>query len=128
MLASFLEKTLSIQHLGLYERVSESAAHYAQKLLKREGLSKEDADKFARQLLYGYKDHSFAIDCDEIRDVLGDRIEKIETAEYKLANQIHQYMERANLAYGIFHRKYCSLIGRADGQKLEDLDSDSNPK
>jgi|SRR5579862_3536964 len=123
MLASFLEKTLSIQHLGLYERVSESATHYAQKLLTRDGLSKESAEKVSHQLVYGYKDHSFAIDCDEIRSILGDQIVKIETAEYNLANRIHQYMERVNLAYGIFHRKYCSLIGRADGQSLEDLDT-----
>lgn len=121
MLASFLEKTLSIQHLGLYERVSESATHYAQKLLNRDGLSKQDAERVAHQLVYGYKDHSFAIDCDEIRSILGDQVVKIETPEYKLANQIHQYMERVNL--GIFHQKYCSLIGRADGQSLEDLEN-----
>lgn len=124
MLATYLQRTLSIQHLGLYERVSESATHYAQKLLKREGLSNERTAEIARQLVYGYKDHSFAIDCDEIRGILGDDIVKIETPEYHLANQIHQYMEQVNLSYAIFHQRYCSLIGRVDGLSLERLESE----
>jgi len=124
MLATYLQNSLSIQHLGLYERVSESATHYAQRLLKRDGLSDEKAAKVAQQLVYGYKDHSFAIDCDEIRNILGEEIVKIETPEYKLANQIHQYMEQVNLAYGFFHRKYCSITGRADGLDIEKLEDE----
>lgn len=123
MLATYLQNTLSIQHLGLYERVSESATHYAQRLLKRENLSDERVKEIAVQLVYGYKDHSFAIDCDEIKGILGEQIVKIESPEYKLANQIHQYMEQVDVAYALFHKRYCSLTGRADGlslQKLED--------
>ena len=124
MLASYLDKTLSIRHLGLYERVSESATHYAQKLLKRESLAEERVTKVAHQLVYGYKDHSFAIDCDEIRSILGGEIVKVETPEYKLANQIHQYMEEVNIAYRIFHKKYCSITGRADGLSVDDLEDE----
>jgi ClpP class serine protease len=124
MLATYLQKTLSIQHLGLYERVSESATHYAQKLLSRDGLSEEKTVEVAHQLVYGYKDHSFAIDCDEIKNILGEQIVKIETPEYKLANQIHQYMEQVNLAYSVFHRRYCSVTGRADALSLEPLEDE----
>lgn len=124
MLAKYLQNSLSIHHLGLYERVSESATHYAQKLLKRPGLTSERVNEVARQLVYGYKDHSFAIDCDEIRDILGDEIVKVETPEYMLANRIHQYMEKVNLAYRIFHHKYCSLKGRADGLSIDPLEED----
>jgi ClpP class serine protease len=124
MLATYLEKSLSIQHLGLYERVSESATHYAQKLLKRNGLSDEKVAQVAHQLVYGYKDHSFAIDCDEIKSILGEEIVKIETPEYKLANQIHQYMEEVNVAYRVFHKRYCSITGRADGLSIETLEED----
>jgi ClpP class serine protease len=124
MLATYLQKTLSIQHLGLYERVSESATHYAQRLLKRDGVSEEKAVEIAKRLVYGYKDHSFAIDCDEIEGILGEAIVKIETPEYKLANQIHQYMEQVNLAYGFFHKKYCSITGRADGLSIDPLEED----
>ena len=121
MLAKFLENSLSIQHLGLYERVSESATHYAQKLLRREGINAEQAAGIAHQLVYGYKDHSFAIDCDEIQQILGQEIVKIQTPEYRLADRIHQYMEQVNFAYGFFHNKYCSLTGRADGLSIEDV-------
>lgn len=119
MLASYLEKTLSIHHLGFYERVSESATHYATRLLKREGITDERANEIAKQLVYGYKDHSFAIDCDEITSILGDQIVKIETDEYKLANQIHQYMETVNIAFNVFHNQYCSITGRVDGLRLD---------
>jgi hypothetical protein len=124
MLASYLEKSLSIQHLGLYERVSESATHYARKLLNREGFSDEKTAKVAHQLVYGYKDHSFAIDCDEIKSILGEEIVKIETPEYKLANQIHQYMEEVNFAYRVFHKRYCSITGRADGLSIDALEGE----
>lgn len=124
MLAAYLQKTLNIQHLGLYERVSESATHYAQRLLKRDGFPELKTVEIAKQLVYGYKDHSFAIDCDEIKSILGEEIVKIETPEYKLANQIHQYMEQVNLAYAFFHKKYCSITGRADGLDIESLEDD----
>jgi len=122
VLATYLQMTLSIQHLGLYERVSESATHYAQKLLKRDGLSDQKVTEVARQLVYGYKDHSFAIDCDEIKGMLGEDIVRIETAEYKLANQIHQFMEQVNLGYAAFHRKYCSITGRVDEIGIDALE------
>jgi hypothetical protein len=124
MLAAYLQKNLSIQHLGLYERISESATHYAQRLLKRDGISEERAVEIAKKLVYGYKDHSFAIDCDETKGILGEAIVKIETPEYKLANQIHQYMEQVNLAYGFFHKRYCSITGRADGLDTDPLEAD----
>jgi ClpP class serine protease len=124
MLAKYLIGSLSLQHLGLYERVSESATHYAQKLLRRQGLSSEKVRSVANQLVYGYKDHSFAIDCEEISSILGDEIVKVETPEYQLSNQIHQYMEQVNIAYNAFHRKYCAIVGRADSLSLETLEED----
>ncbi len=75
MLAKYLQANLNIHHLGLFERVSESATHYAEKLLRRESLSAEKSAGIAKDLVYGYKDHSFAIDCDEIKGILGDEIE-----------------------------------------------------
>jgi hypothetical protein len=124
MLATYLQRSLSIHHLGLYERVSESATHYAQKLLKRGTLPDAQIAKVANQLVYGYKDHSFAIDCDEIKSILGEEIVKIETPEYAVANQIHQYLERVNAAYSFFHQRYCSVTGRADGLRLDELEND----
>jgi hypothetical protein len=118
MLARYLKSNLNIHHLGLFERVSESTTHYAEKLLTRAGFPPERATQVANQLVYGYKDHSFAIDCDEIKSILGEEIVKIEAAEYKLANQIHEYMEQVNVAYHVIHGRYCSVTGRADGLTL----------
>ena len=118
MLSKYLQGTLNIQHLGLFERISESATHYAEKLLRRDSLSQDRVKEVAKRLVYGYKDHSFAIDCDEIRDILGEEIVKIETQEYVLANLLHQYLERVNLYYWVFHDKYCSVVGRAEADDL----------
>lgn len=125
MLARYLQANLNIHHLGLFERLSESAAQYAEKLLVRNTIKTEKASAIAKRLVYGDKDHSFAIDCDEIRGILedaGDEIVRVEAEEYELANQIHQYMEQVNFAYRVFHRKYCAITGRVDRLSLNDLD------
>jgi hypothetical protein len=120
MLAKYLQGSLSVQHLGLFERLSESATHYAAKLLSRQAIDSDKAMEIAKQLVYGYKDHSFAIDCDEIKSILGADIVKVETPEYKLANKLHQYMEEVNLGYWAFHNKYCAIVGRLDALELND--------
>jgi hypothetical protein len=123
MLAKYLQSNLNIHHLGFFERVSASLAHYAEKLLARDTLTDEKVAEIAKHLVYGYKDHSFAIDCDETRRIFGSAggdIVRIESSEYKLANAIHQYMEQVNLAFSVFHNKYCSITGRVEGLELSD--------
>lgn len=123
MLAKYLQSNLNIHYLGLFERVSESLAHYGEKLLSRPTIAPDKGAEIAKQLVYGYKDHSFAIDCDEIRRVFGgagDAIVKVESPEYRLANQIHQYMEQVNIGYWVFHDKYCSITGRVENLLLSD--------
>lgn len=127
MLAKYLQANLNIHYLGLFERVSESLAHYAEKLLARPTIGADKAAEIAKHLVYDYKDHSFAIDCDEIKRTfgnVGDTIVKVETPEYRLANQIHQYMEQVNLGYYVFHDKYCSITGRVEGLELSDWKKD----
>jgi hypothetical protein len=77
--------------LGYYERVGESAVQYAEKLLNTHASTlKTPANKIANNLVYFYKDHGFVIDKSEAADIFGDKIIKVNTSEYDLANEIYQ--------------------------------------
>ena len=58
LFASYLAKTLRIESLGYYERVAESAAQYAERLLKArriEPISDEKIASIAQRLVYAYR-------------------------------------------------------------------------
>ena len=112
MLAKYLAPNLNLHHLGYFERVSESAVQYAQRLLTgRRLLAGQTPDTVANRFVYEYKDHGFVIDREEAMEILGPDIVKSDTAEYKLANQIHEYLETVNLAYGVFKGHTCRILG-----------------
>jgi membrane-bound ClpP family serine protease len=112
MLAKYLASSLNLHDLGYFERVSESAVQYAERLLSDKPLPENaTANAVARKFVYGYKDHGFVIDIDEAKEILGDEIIKFDTPEYQLANRIHEYMENVNIAYKIFKDRRCKIIG-----------------
>ena len=112
MLAKYLASSLNLHDLGYFERVSESAVQYAERLLSDKPLpTGATANAVAQKFVYGYKDHGFVIDIDEAREILGDEIIKFETPEYQLANRIHEYMENVNIAYRVFKNHRCRIIG-----------------
>jgi len=112
MLAKYLASNLSLHDLGYFERVSESAAQYAERLLTGKQLpASGSAASIAHHFVYGYKDHGFVIDRDEASDILGPKIVKSDTPEYKLANQIHEYMDTVNFAYTFFKKHHCKILG-----------------
>ena len=123
MLASYLSTRLNLHDLGYYERVSESAVQYAEILLRGKKLPGDNTEgTVAQRFVYGYKDHGFVIDRDEALKYLGDSMVRSDSKEYKLANEIHEFLEDANLAYRIFHRHYCSILGNIrDGMFVNDL-------
>ena len=70
MFAKYLHLSLKPVHLGYYERVAESAAQYAERLLKaHETPLKKPASEIARNLVYSYKDHGFVIDQAEATEI-----------------------------------------------------------
>ena len=78
-------------HLGYYERVAESAAQYAERLLKlHSGNLKQKPVQIAKDLVYSYKDHGFVIDKVEATEIFGSDIIKTDTDEYKLGNDIYR--------------------------------------
>jgi hypothetical protein len=91
MFSKYLSHSLALINLGYYERVAESAMHYAERLLHphQKSLAKPSAE-IAKTLVYGYKDHGFVIDKGEALGIFGDKTVKSGTPEYDLANSIYQ--------------------------------------
>jgi len=112
MLAKYLASNLNLHDLGYFERVSESAVQYAERLLAGKKLPPgQTAAAIAQRFVYGYKDHGFVIDRDEALDILGPEIVKSDSSEYKLANRIQEYLDSASLAYRIFQKHNCKILG-----------------
>ncbi|HEY9183692.1 MAG TPA: ATP-dependent Clp protease proteolytic subunit [Salegentibacter sp.] len=109
MFSEFMKEKLDLRILGYFERVSESAQQYAIRLLAGKELNLE-ANDVAHKLVYEYKDHSFVIDKEEARELLGDVI-KINTPEYKFSNDIHKFLNEVNIILSIFNKKSLSIVG-----------------
>ena len=109
MFAKYLNEQLNIRILGYFERVSESAKQYAQRLLEDKSLPKK-IHEIAHAFVYEYKDHSFVIDKEEAKKYLGDII-KVNTAEYRLANEIHKFMSNLNWIAGLVREKNLEIVG-----------------
>jgi hypothetical protein len=90
MFSKYLSQSLNLINLGYYERVAESAMHYADRLLNphQSNLAKPSTE-IAKQLVYGYKDHGFVIDRGEALGIFGEKTIKCSTAEYNLANSLY---------------------------------------
>lgn len=92
MFAKYLSSSLTLVHLGYYERIAESAVQYADRLLKKRILPlKGNSQDVATQLVYGYKDHGFVIDKTEAQNIFGT--DMIQTGpEYLLGNSVYEWL------------------------------------
>ena len=114
MIAKYLSLTLDLRTLGYFERVSESAMQYAQRLLQGKKLPEgQNIYSVAATFVYTYKDHSFVIDKDEAKQFLGETI-KTESDEYELGNEIHNFLDNVNLFADIFKQHTFSIVGTCD--------------
>jgi len=94
MLSDYLQSKLDLRILGYFNRVTESAVQYGERLLKGKNLPKgKDAHFIADHLVNHYKDHSFVIDIDEAQAVLGSNIVKVNTKEYQFANDVYEFLD-----------------------------------
>lgn len=123
MLAQYLSTSLNLHDLGYLERVSESAAQYAERLLSgKEFPDGQTAARIAKRFVYGYKDHGFVIDRDEARTILGEAVVKFDTPEYQLASQIHEYLDEVNVGCRIWKSHFCKVVGTlSDGLMIWEL-------
>jgi hypothetical protein len=90
MFAKYLTSSIEPIQIGYYERVAESAAQYAERLLSghKDNLAATPAE-IAYRLVYGYKDHGFVIDKTEAKNIFGDNTVKSSSDEYKLGDAIY---------------------------------------
>lgn len=94
MLSSYLEAKLDLRVLGYFNRVTESAVQYAERLLASKKLPNgRTPNDLAKHLVDHYKDHGFVIDFDEAKDLLGSAVVRTETKEYAASNDIFQLLD-----------------------------------
>jgi ClpP class serine protease len=122
MFAEYLDKQLNLRILGYFERVSESAKQYAQRLLENKKLPME-IQEVAHAFVYEYKDHSFVIDKEEAQKYLGDMI-KVNTPEYQLANDIHKFMSNLNVISGLVRKKNLEIVGSYKDFGITDVEKE----
>jgi hypothetical protein len=118
MFAKYLQSNLTLINLGYYERVAESAAQYATKLLEThsENLPRQAKD-IANELVYKYKDHGFVIDRAEATVIFGNKIIKNNTEEYELGNSLYKALDMMNTLFGYLKHDF-SFIGSLDSQAI----------
>lgn len=115
MFAGFLAKKLELKDLGYFERVSESASQYAERLLRDKKLpSGWTAKTLADHLVNHYKDHGFVIDVDESVQLLGNGIVKKGSNEYLLANDIYKFLSRFKMFLEIIKKQEFDYVGSID--------------
>lgn len=123
MFAKYLTDNINIQHLGLFERINESATQYASRLLiGKEFPDGNTPESLADHFTNHYKDHGFLIDADEAKGLLGKKVIKEETKEYELGNQIYEFLEFDKWLFEIFKRKKMRYVGSvSEGLDLTDI-------
>ena len=111
MFAAYLQRVLTVEQIGYCERISESAAQYAERLLATKASLPAAPAAIARELVYEYKDHGFVIDIAEARTHLGDHWIVSDTPELALAEGLYSLFEFANLFLSVYRQKRFVLAG-----------------
>lgn len=105
MFARYLQNALTIEQIGYCERISKSAAQYAERLLSTKLTLKEKVREIAEELVQEYKDHGFVIDIDEARQHLGEDWILGNTCMVAVAEEIYNLFDMVNLFLEIRARK-----------------------
>lgn len=103
MFADYLKRTIRIEDIGHLERLSESAAQYAERLLSANPGFHGSSQEVAERLVRAYKDHSFVIDSVESGEILGDLVTRT-SKELSFAESLYSLYSYANGRLGPEHR------------------------
>jgi serine dehydrogenase proteinase len=113
MLARYLRMVLTVEQIGYCDRISESTAQYAERLLSTKPHLIARAPAVAKELVHEYKDHGFVIDLDEAKEHLGDTWIKTGTTELQAAEAIYSLFEMINFFLGVGQSKHLVISGGA---------------
>ena len=118
-----LTDNLNIKDLGYFERVSESASQYAERLLEGKKFKKpQSAQNLADHFVNHYKDHGFVIDVDEAKSLLGDNMIKQNSKEYNFSNEVYGLFDFTDFLFDFFKKKEFSYVGNIEaGLRITDL-------
>ncbi len=116
MLGDYIQEKLDLRILGYFERINESAMQYAERLLAGKTFpGQRTARSLADHLVNHYKDHSFVIDFDESRELLGEGVVKQEQSEYAFANDVYESFDLIRFLLDVILGKDADLVGGATG-------------
>ena len=96
MFAEYLKRVLTVEQIGYCDRIAQSASQYAHRLLSGKASISERVEFIANRLVLEYKDHSFVIDVEESRKLLGEDLVKSDSSELELAERLYQLFDEFN--------------------------------
>ena len=112
--AKYLSFELDLKQLGHFERISESAVQYAERLLvDKDFPDNQSANDIAKELTYSFKDHGFVIERKEATKYLGKYIKEA-TPELLFAEKIFNRLSDFDLYLGIRRKEYLVLSGSVE--------------
>jgi hypothetical protein len=112
MLGRFLSEKLDLRILGYFDRINESAVQYAERLLEGKPLPSNQTPKtLSDHFVNHYKNHGFVIDADEAEKLLGDKIVRQNTAEYRFANEVHESLDLLKFFIDFVAKKEFEYVG-----------------
>lgn len=111
MFARYLRMALTVEQIGYCERISESAAQYAERLLLKKPVVGENAAEIAHKLVHEYKHHGFVIDVDEAKKILGEKWIIEGSPEIALAESIYKLFDNVNFFLKYYRKKRLLIIG-----------------
>ena len=118
MFAKYLHYSLNPIDLGYYERVAESALQYAERLLNTHSINlPRPASVIANELVYTYKDHGFVIDKNEAKNIFGDNIIQVNTAEYDMGNKLYKDLRLIESVANFLNYNFY-MIGSLDSEPM----------
>ena len=116
LLTKYLTDQIPIRILGYYQRISESAIQYAERLLVGKSLaSNHTPESVSKHLVNHYKDHGFVIDLEEATSLLGEAMIKEGTPEYKASDEIFQFLETIDFLLSMHDKQYFYVGTIEDG-------------